>query len=412
MITARRVFKAVPTLLALQSLQYLVPLMTIPLLMRVLGLERWGLVAQLMALSQLALILLDYGLHLSATQAAARQPDNREGLAGLFGAVTLAKLLIGFVWFPVILLIAVWLTPLAPSDPLLLWALAAAWLQAHDPLWYFLGTEQTRQITLLTIALRLAAVGVMLVSIGGPDDAWIYFATQAAAWLGVLGVGLWMVKKQTDFGRKHLRGGLTLIHDGRNIFCLYLGSSSFDYLVPLVLAAVADPVSVGLFVAAEKLARAAASLLSVFRTALFPQMSRLMATSRQEAAQLFRWSALRVGGLAAAGSLLMLLSAGVVVPLLLGAAAVGAVPLVQILSPLPVLITLNSLIGVQWLIPAGRAVALRNIYIGAGCLRLLLVGLLGSAVGASGAAWAAIAGEVCVSLACLLYLRQHPVRDA
>ncbi len=412
MITARRVFKAVPALLALQGLQYLVPLITIPFLIRVLGLERWGLVAQLMVLSQLALILLDYGLHLSATQAAARQPNNPNALAGLFGAVTMAKLLVGFVWFPVILLIATWLTPLSPSDPLLLWALAAAWLQAHDPFWYFLGTEQTRQITILTVALRLAAVGIMVLGINGPDDAWIYFATQAAAWLGVLGAGWWIVKKQTGLAGKHLRGGITIIRDGRNIFYLYLGSSSFDYLVPLVLGAVADPVSVGLFVGAEKLARAAASLLSSFRSALFPQMARLMTESTHNAATLFRWAFFRVGGLAALGSLALFFSAEGIVPLLLGEAAAAAIPILKMLSPLPLLLTINSLIGVQWLIPAGRTEALRNIYIGAGLLRLLLCGLLAGILYAPGAALATIVGEVCVLIACLLYLRRYPVRAA
>ncbi len=410
MITARRVFRAVPALLALQGLQYLVPLITIPFLVRVLGLEQWGQVAQLMVLSQLALILLDYGLHLSATQDAARLSNKPDALARLFGAVTMAKILISLVWLPVILTTAVWLTPLSISDPLLLWALATALLQAHDPLWYFLGTEQTRQITVFSIALRLAMVGVMVVGIRGPDDAWIYFATQGAAWLGIVSAGVWMVKKQTGLAGGHLRGGITIVRDGRNIFYLYLGSSSFDYLVPLALGVVADPVSVGLFVGAEKLARAAASLLSSFRSALFPQMARLMTESSQSAATLFRWAFVRVGGLAALGSLALFFSAEWIVPQLLGDAAAAAGPILKMLSPLPLLLTINSLIGVQWLLPAGRAAALRNIYIGAGLLRLLLCGLLASILGALGAALATIAGEVCVLITCLLYLRHHPVR--
>lgn len=411
MISARRVFSAVPALFALQGLNYVAPLIAIPFLMRVLGLERWGQVAQLMAVGQLALILLDYGLHLSATQAAAQNRAGPEALAELFGAVTTAKLWIGTLSLPLVLGIAVLFTGLSPTNPLLLWALAAAWLQAHDPLWFFLGTEQTRKIATVTLVFRLAAVGVMLLSIRGPEDAWIYFATQAAAWVGIFGAGAWIAAAQTGFGRKHLRGAGALLREGRNIFYLYLGSSSFDYLVPLTLGTVADPVSVGLFVGAEKLARAATSLLSAFRAALFPQMSRLMATSHHDAARLFRWSLWRVGGLAAAGSLLLLVTAGVSVPLLLGSAAIGAVPLLQILSLFPVLLTLNSLIGVQWLIPAGRAIALRNIYLGTGCFRLALCALLGGMSGAIGAAWATIIGEVCVFVACLLYLRRYPVRD-
>lgn len=412
MISIRQVFKAVPALAALQALQYLVPLLTIPFLMRTLGLERWGEVAQLMALGQLALIVLDYGLHLSATQAAAQQTDNPNALAGLFGAVTAAKLMVGTAALPALLLGSVWLLPVSANDPLLLWALVAAGVQAHDPLWYFVGTSQAGRITALTIVLRLAAVVVMFVSIRGPEDAWIYFATQAAAWLTVFGGAFWIVRRQTGLTARHCTGFRKILSDGRSIFQLYLGSSSFDYLVPLVLGAVANPVAVGLFVASEKVARAAASLLSAFRTALFPQMSRLMALSQQDAARLFQWSILRIGGLAAAGSVMLYISADLLVPMLLGNTAIAASPLLRILSPLPLLITLNSLIGVQWLIPAGRTEALRNIYLGAGGIRLLLCALLGMSLGAAGAAWATLIGELCVLVACLLYLRRHPVRDA
>lgn len=409
MTGGRHVFKAVPALAALQGLQYLIPLLTIPFLVRVLGLERWGEVAQMIVLGQLALIVLDYGLHLSATQAAARRQGDPEALAALVGAVTVAKLVVSLAALPLLLLAAAWIAP-APS--LLLWALAAAALQAHDPLWYFLGTEQAGRITFLTIALRLVAVGIIFIGIRGPDDAWVYFATQAAAWLAASAAGLWIAKRQTGLTARHFSGFRAIIRDGRAVFQLYLGSSSFDYLVPLVLAAVADPVAVGLFVGAEKLARAAASLLSSFRTALFPHMSRLMAVSHQQAAQLFRWSALWIGGLAAVGSLLLYLLAPLCVSLLLGTAASPAVPILQILSPLPMLLTLNSLIGVQWLIPAGRASALRNIYLGAGGVRLLLCGLLGTALAAPGAAWATVIGELGVLAACLLYLWYCPVREA
>lgn len=410
MISIRQIFKAVPALAALQGLQYVIPLLTLPFLMRVLGLERWGEVAQLMAVGQLALIILDYGLHLSATQTAARQANDPEALAALFGAVTLAKLAVSLIAIPPLLFASTWLLPISASDPLLLWALLAAGLQAHDPLWYFLGTQQSGRITALTIGLRFAAVGIMFAGIQGPEDAWVYFASQAAAWLGVFGAGQWIARRQTGIAIRHCAGSWKILRDGRSIFQLYLGSSSFDYLLPLVLGSVTDPVHVGLFVAAEKLARAAASLLSAFRTALFPQMSRLMTASPQEAAQLFRWSAVRIGGLAAAGSLMIFLSADLLIPILLGQSAIAAVPVLRLLSPLPLLITLNSLIGVQWLIPAGRAAALRNIYLGAGSLRLLLCALLGGNLGASGAAWAVLIGELCVLAACLLYLRHYPVR--
>lgn len=410
MRTAATIMKAVPALFAIQGLQYLIPLLTIPFLMRVLGLERWGQVALLITFGQLALILLDYGLHMSATQAAARRIGDAGALASLFGAVTLAKLLVAATCLPLILLAAGLVDHVGDDGPLLAWALAAMLIQAHDPLWYFLATDQANRIAGLTVAARMAAVAVMLATIRGPGDAWVYFASQAGAWLAVFCAGIWFARRQTGFAWRHLRGGTAILREGRSIFQLYAGSSSFDYLVPLALGIVAGPTSVGLFVGAEKLARAAASLLTPFRNALFPQMSRLLADAGPEAALLLRWALVRMGGLAAAASLALLLAADPLVRLLLGEAAVPAVPILQILSLLPLLVTLNGLIGVQWMVPAGRASALRNIYIAAGLLRVLLCVLLTGMLDAPGAALAAIGGELSVLAACLLYLRRRPVR--
>ncbi|WP_298332921.1 oligosaccharide flippase family protein, partial [Asticcacaulis sp.] len=151
MKAAATILKAVPALFAIQGLQYLIPLLTIPFLMRVLGLDRWGQVALLITFGQLVLILLDYGLHLSATQAAARRAGDSRALAALFGAVTMAKLIVAAAGLPFILLAAGLIEHVGNDPQLLAWALAAVLIQAHDPLWYFLATNQTNRIAMLTV---------------------------------------------------------------------------------------------------------------------------------------------------------------------------------------------------------------------------------------------------------------------
>jgi len=404
MSVGAKVLKALPALVGLHGLQYVVPLLAIPFLMRMLGLERWGQVALLMTFGQLALILLEYGFHMSATQAAARLQATPRQLGELFGAVTAAKLLAGLAGLPILLLAASLFPYLAQDPALLAWALAATILQAHDPLWFFIGTEQPNKIVTATILARLTAVAAMIVFIREPSDAWIYFQTQAAAWLCVLSYGCWVVHRQTGFSFRDLKGGRAALARGRHIFQLYLGSSSFDALVPLVLGAVSQPVAVGIFVGADKLARAVAGLFSPLRNALFPRISALMSVSRPEAARLFRWAAVRIGTLMAAGGLVLFLAADPIVRALLGPEAMPAVEVLRLLSALPLLACLNALIGTQWMIPCGMEKALSNIYIAAGLLRLALCATLGASLGASGAAISVLCGEIIVLCACLGFL--------
>jgi O-antigen/teichoic acid export membrane protein len=402
-----RNLKALPALLGIQSVQYIIPLLTITLLLRVLGLEKWGQISLLMAFGQMSLIVLEYGFHMSATQAAARIQDSPRSLAELFGAVTAAKLLIGLAAVPVLCLTAVAFPHLADNPSLLAWAMAATLLQAHDPLWFFLGKERPNRIAVFTILTRLAAVAAMFVFIRGPDDAWIYFLMQAAAWLCVFSYGTWLIHRETGFSFRDLKGAGDVIVRGRHFFQLYLGSNIFDSLLPLVLGAVSDPVAVGIFVGADKLVRAAAGLLAPFRNALFPRITALIGGSRDEAARLLRWAILRVGGLATAGGLILLVVADPLVHRLLGSEAAAAATVLRVLCVFLPLVTLNSIIGVQWMIPCGMERALRNIYIAAGLVRLSLCALLGLDGGALGAAISVLCGEAIVLFACLVLLRRR-----
>lgn len=410
MSVGSKILKSVPALFSVHILQYIIPLLVIPFLLRVLGLEKWGQIALLMTFSQLALILLEFGFHISATQAAARMQGDPRSLAELFGTVTAAKLEIAVVGLPLITAAAFFIPHVADDPNLLALAVIATIVQAHDPLWYFLGTEHPNRIAAVTVLARLASVAVMFLFIRGPSDAWMYFLAQAAAWFCVFVYGARQVGRNVGFSLRDVRKGQDAIARGRHIFQLYLGSSSFDHLLPLVLGAMTEPAVVGIFVGADKLARAAAGLLGPFRNALFPRISALMAVSREEAASLFGWAILRVGGLAALGGVILMVAADAIVHRLLGPEASAAAGVLRILSALPLLLILNSIIGVQWMIPCGMEKTLRNVYVAAGLIRLVLAVALSAVAGAAGAAVSVLCGEVLVLLACLVLL--HRSRQA
>lgn len=406
MSNGAKVLKSLPALFGVQAMQYVIPLLTIPFLLRVLGLDGWGRLALLMSFAQLALIPLEYGFHITATQAAARRQDDRPALARLFGAVTAAKLLIALVLAGP-LYAATLLLPHVEADRILpAWALLAAILQAQDPLWFFLGAERPSRIAMVTIVARLAALGGMVLLIRGPGDAWIYFMSQALAWLAVLIIGIIWVRRETGFTARHIRHPWPVLKDGFRIFQLHLGGNIFDMLMPIVLGTVTSPAAVGLFVGADKLARALTGLLGPFRTALFPRMTSLMRDSREEGARLWRWALVRVGGVSVIIALGLFLTADLVSRYFLGPEAVGAADILRLLCLFVPLSVLNSVLGVQWMIPIGQEATLRNAYLAAGFLRLAFCSMLGSEQAAHGAALANILSELLVLGTCTVRLHR------
>ncbi len=74
----RRLLDNIVSLYLLQGLNYLIPLAVLPYLVRVLGMEAYGLVAVAQSFAQYFNILTDYGFNFSATRSIAQSKHEPE----------------------------------------------------------------------------------------------------------------------------------------------------------------------------------------------------------------------------------------------------------------------------------------------------------------------------------------------
>lgn len=116
---------------------YAVPLLTVPYLVRTLGPSGWGLVAMAQGLGNYLSLIVEYGFNLSATREVARHHDSPElvadlvaGVVGAKAALAAAALFVTWIFSRMI--------PGLQDHPQVLWAgVLAGVALGMSPMWWF-----------------------------------------------------------------------------------------------------------------------------------------------------------------------------------------------------------------------------------------------------------------------------------
>lgn len=264
------------SLSALQIISYILPLITLPYLVRVLGADKFGLVAFATSFIVYFQIFTDYGFTLSATREISLHRDDIGKVSEIFSSVMMVKLILLVLSF-VLLVIIVFSIPLFSSDWLLYLVTFGTVLGNFlFPSWFFQGMERMRYITILNIVSSLIFTVFIFILVGKPSD-YIYVPLLTSLGLIVAGVislriiikdfKIKIHKPETDVIIKSFKDSTDFFLSRASI-SIYTSSNAF------FLGLVTSNAMVGYYSAAERLYVAAQGLYQPLINALYPFMSK------------------------------------------------------------------------------------------------------------------------------------------
>jgi len=101
----RTVLSNIFSLSTLQGINYILPLIVLPYLIRVIGPGKFGLIAFAQALIQYFMILTDYGFSLTATRNISLCRAHKEKMCNIFSSVMTVKSILTALSFVILILI-------------------------------------------------------------------------------------------------------------------------------------------------------------------------------------------------------------------------------------------------------------------------------------------------------------------
>ncbi len=173
---------------ALQVITYVMPILMLPYLFRVIGPDKFGLLAFAQAFIQYFMILTDYGFNVSATREISVHHQDPHAAHRVFYAVMTIKVILVIV-SALLLMTAIHFVPKFELDwKVYVYSFGVVIGNALFPHWFFQGIEKMKPIADLNIFGGALSAGLIFVLIKSPQDYLLVPLIQSAV---SITTGLW-----------------------------------------------------------------------------------------------------------------------------------------------------------------------------------------------------------------------------
>lgn len=264
------------SLTVLKLVNAVLPFVTLPYLIKILGLQQYGAIVLALSLITYFQSITNYGFNLSATREIARHKTSRKQLSFIYSKTQTSKIYLLLLSLS-ILIPAIVIVPQFRED-LSVYLLMCLMLigQSMFPEWFFRGIEQMGYITILDLIVKGSFTIGVFILIKSPEDYWLYPLLYGFGYVFIAVFShIFIIKKfELDSNlvrfkkvRKNLKAGFPLFI---NQFLPTLFNNTTNFLVGIILGKSAA----GLFGATRQVIQLLTVFNSVVSGVVFPYLIR------------------------------------------------------------------------------------------------------------------------------------------
>ncbi|HTY44852.1 MAG TPA: flippase [Patescibacteria group bacterium] len=287
----RVVFKNFISLSSLQGINYLLPILVLPYLIRIIGPEKFGLIAFAQAFVQYFMIMTDYGFSLSATRQIAICRANQKKVCSIFSSVMTVKIILSMLCFLMLLAIIQFIPRFRADWAVYMLSFGAVLGNTLFPVWFFQGKEKMFYIAIINIIGGIIYAVCIILLVRTPED-YLWVPLLNSAFFIVTGIlGLYAAFRK--FGLEFILQTYEDLHQefkaGWSIFISIVAINAYTASRVFAVGLLTNNVLTGYYSIAEKIAGFSQAFpLDSLSQAVYPRLNKIFAKNRLRALKLMR----------------------------------------------------------------------------------------------------------------------------
>jgi O-antigen/teichoic acid export membrane protein len=392
------------------------PLLTVPVVARIIGPDKFGAINFAGAVITYFTLLINYGFDLSATRAIARCKNDEAERSRVFNEIFSAKLLLTIVSVLIFVPCVLLMPRLAEERTLFVFTFITVFSAVLTPNWLYQGMQELHRIAIFNLFAKiLFTLSILLVVRKMEDYVWQPFIISISSIVVGAISFIWAIRRyRIRMTIVPLSAVLNVLWSEKMIFFSMVVVSLYTTTNTIVLGLVQTNSDVAYYTAGWKFITMFQTLIATpLSLSLFPFIGESFGRGRSEGLEKVKQFAPFITIFTMAAGLGIYIVAPAIIQFFYGSAFGEAATVLRILCFIPMIIALSNLFGVQTMINLKMDKYFFRITLAGAIVGLTLNYFLSRQMGAAGTAWAWLLTEVIITITMwsVLYFQQIQLID-
>ena len=259
-----------------QLTNYLVPLLTIPYIVRIISAEKFGIISFIQAVIYYLFVIVDYGFDISGTQKVAQERDSQEKLNQIFSSILIIKTVLMVLAFLILVFLSYLFSEIKEHFLIYIFAFMLIPAQILLSLWFYTAMEKTKYLNYVNLVNKVLYLVGIFVFISVAEDYYLIPAIHSGSFLIAGMFSLYFIFK--DFKIKlripNFSNIVSNLKEGWHVFVSNLSITLYRNSNVVILGLFAPKEIVGIYSAGEKIIKLLQSIFIPINKVMYPYISR------------------------------------------------------------------------------------------------------------------------------------------